>query len=229
MYKILSIIPARGGSKGLKRKNILNLAGKPLLAWSIEASLNSKYISKTVVSSEDRQILHIAKEYGVQIHKRSHLLALDDTTSQDVVRSILMDIGREFDYFILLQPTSPLRDSDDIDVAIELLIEKRADSLISVKEYENKILKAFVYDEKGFLKGVSNDKYPFVPRQKLPDVYMSNGAIYICKIDKFLESNSFLGDRAVKYIMNEEKSLDIDTKEDFDKVSKIMEHKLLTL
>jgi len=227
MPKILSIIPARGGSKGLPNKNILSLAGKPLIAWSIEASKASKYITKTVVSSDSKEILNIAKEYKADTINRPYFLALDDSSSESVVIHALDSVKENFDYIILLQPTSPLRDSSHIDKAFELLLKSDADALISVKEIDNKILKAFMEDEKGNLKGIANNTFPFMPRQKLPKTYMSNGAIYIIKTKTFLKNKSFFAKKTIKFLMDEVSSLDIDSKEDFDKVDKIMEQNLL--
>ena len=227
MPKILSIIPARGGSKGLPNKNILSLAGKPLIAWSIEASKASKYITKTVVSSDSKEILNIAKEYKADTINRPYFLALDDSSSESVVIHALDSVKENFDYIILLQPTSPLRDSSHIDKAFELLLKSDADALISVKEIDNKILKAFMEDEKGNLKGIANNTFAFMPRQKLPKTYMSNGAIYIIKTKTFLKNKSFFAKKTIKFLMDEVSSLDIDSKEDFDKVDKIMEQNLL--
>ena len=131
--KVLAIIPARGGSKGLPRKNIADLAGKPLIAWTIEASLNSKYITKTMVSSDDKEILDISVEYGAEIIKRPENLASDDATSESVVKhaiDCLEATGEVFDIVVLLQPTSPLRNSKDIDNAIELMFSSDATSSV---------------------------------------------------------------------------------------------------
>ena len=186
--KIISIIPARGGSKGLPKKNILELAGKPLIAWTIESSLKSKYISKTIVSSDCDEILNISSKYGSEILKRPDELARDTTPTEPVVEHILQnikDLGN-YSYLVLLQPTSPLRDEKDIDEAISKLIqEKDATALISVKEIDNKILKAFKINNNGYLEGISNNKYPFMRRQDLPKVFMPNGAIYIIKKEEF--------------------------------------------
>ena len=218
----LAIIPARGGSKGLKRKNVLPLADKPLISWTIEASLNSKYITDTYVSSEDSEILDIAKQYKAKIVKRPYFLALDDSSSESVVFHTISSIKSNHDYIVLLQPTSPLRDNYDIDSAIETLLEKNADALISVYEVDNKLLKSFVEDENSFLKGVSNNKYPFMPRQKLPKTYMSNGAIYIIKRELFIKNNSFFANKTIKFLMNKTKSIDIDTLEDFKIVESLL-------
>lgn len=218
--KVLAIIPARGGSKGLPKKNIIDLAGKPLIAWTIEASLGSKYITKTIVSSDSDEILEVVKNYNTDILKRPIEFASDTSSSEVVVKHVLETLDEKYDYIILLQPTSPLRTTVDIDNAFEQLFSSDATALISVCEYDNKILKAFKENEFGYIEGISNNKYPFVRRQDLPKTYMSNGAIYIIKIDKFLENKSFFTDKTISFIMDEIKSLDIDTKEDLDKVNK---------
>lgn len=215
--KVLSIIPARSGSKGLKGKNIANLAGKPLLAWSIEASLASAYITKTVVSSDSEAILEIAKGYSATPLKRPPNLALDTTPSEAVITHTLNALlkGNEiYDFVILLQPTSPLRNVEDIDKAFKRLYEFDADGLISVYKEESKILKAFIENKDGSLKGISNNDFPFMPRQELPSVYMSNGAIYIIRVSEFLKNSQLYTDRTISYEMSKEKSIDIDTLSD---------------
>ncbi len=217
--KILSIIPARSGSKGLINKNILPLLNKPLISWTIEASLQSKYISYTIVNSDSKAILDIAKKYNSNTLMRPNNLALDNTPSEFVVQHTISELRKqnlEFDFIILLQPTSPLRNNDDIDNAFKLLLKSSASSLISVYKTDNKILKAFIENEYGYIKGISNNKYPFTTRQKLPKTYMSNGAIYIVKVSEFLKNNSLFTNNSIKYTMNEEKSLDIDTQNDLD-------------
>ena len=225
--KILSIIPARGGSKGVPRKNIIDLNGKPLIAWTIEASLKSRYITKTVVSSDDNEILEISKNYGANILIRPDDLATDTSSSQSVVEHVIKELEKlneKYDYIILLQPTSPLRDEKDIDNAFEILFEKKATALISVKEYDNKILKTFVDNKNGFIEGVRNNLYPFMRRQDLPKVYMSNGAIYIVKVDEFLKNNSFWTKKTVKFVMDEIKSMDIDTQNDLNQIRKYFKY-----
>jgi len=217
---VLAIIPARGGSKGLPGKNIIDLAGKPLIAWTIEASLGSKYIAKTIVSSDSVEILEVSKKYGSEILKRPDELATDISSSEIVVKHAIESLEEKFDYIVLLQPTSPLRDTINIDNAFEKLFSTDATALISVSEYDNKILKAFKENEFGYIEGISNNKYPFMRRQDLPKTYMSNGAIYIIKVDEFLRNNSFYTDNTVSFVMDEIKSLDIDTKEDLAKVEK---------
>lgn len=224
--RFLSIIPARSGSKGILHKNTVTLLGKPLLAWSIEASLNSKYICKTVVSSDDKKILNISKEFFAQTLLRPEELARDTSTSEEVVEHCIKSLGEDiklYNYIILLQPTSPLRDAEDIDNAIQKLLNSNATALISVFKEDSKILKAFKEDENGYIQGVSNNIYPFTPRQNLPPVYMSNGAIYIIKIEEFMRTKQLFSDKTILYEMPYEKSLDIDTLDDLQKVKKYME------
>jgi len=223
--KILSIIPARGGSKGLPRKNVIDLAGKPLIAWTIEASLNSKYITKTVVSSDDKEILDISVDYGAEIIKRPDDLSTDTATSESVVSHVidyLESTGEIFDIVVLLQPTSPLRCYQDIDSAFEKIFSSGATALISVCEYDNKILKAFKENEFGYIEGVSNNIYPFMRRQDLPSVYMPNGAIYIINVKSFREKGSFLTNKTLNYVMSKDRSMDVDILADIDQIRNLI-------
>jgi CMP-N,N'-diacetyllegionaminic acid synthase len=223
--KSVAIITARGKSKGLPRKNIIDLAGKPLIAWTIEASLNSRYISKTIVSSDDEEILDISKKYGAEIIRRPDNLANDTATSESAVKhaiDFLKSIGEEFDIIVLLQPTSPLRTSKDIDKAFEAMSNSSATAVISMYKYDSKILKAFTKKSNGFLQGVSDNKSPFMRRQDLPVTYMGNGAIYIIMVSEFMKKMCFLTDRTAPYIMDVTKSLDIDTFSDAQKASDIL-------
>jgi len=207
---ILAIIPARGGSKGIPHKNIIDLLGKPLIAWTIEASLNSKYITKTIVSSDDDEILKISQQFGAQTIKRPSNLAQDETPSEPVIEHVLDTLTEKFEYIILLQPTSPLRDHIDIDNAFKHLFQSQATALISVNKINNKILKAFIKNENGYIQGITNNKFPFSRRQDLPDTVISNGAIYIIKTDSFCSNKSLLTNQTIPYLLSEEKSKDID-------------------
>ncbi|MBC8555357.1 MAG: acylneuraminate cytidylyltransferase family protein, partial [Candidatus Brocadiales bacterium] len=139
--RILAIIPARGGSKRLPRKNILDLAGKPPIAWSIEAALGSKYIDRVIVSTDDEEIAGISRKYGADVpFMRPNKLATDESSSVDVVLHVintLKEKGRESEYIMLLQPTSPLRTMENIDEAVELLQSSSSDAVISVCEAEH--------------------------------------------------------------------------------------------
>lgn len=201
------------------------MAGKPLMAWTIGASLKSKYITKTVVSSDDKEILDISIEYGAKVVKRPDDLSNDSATSESVVKhaiDYLKSIGDVFDIIILLQPTSPLRDSKDIDGAFEAMFNSDATAVISTCEFDNKILKAFVESPDGFLRGISNNEYPFMRRQDLPTVHMSNGAIYIIDVNIFNKNLSLITDRTVCYVMPANKSFDVDSESDLLSIEKLI-------
>lgn len=214
--KFLAIIPARGGSKRLPRKNVLDLAGKPLIAWTIKAAINSKYIDTVVVSSDDQEILDISATYGAKILKRPESLASDAATTFDTLIHAL-DYYSEYEYIILLQPTSPLRSVKDIDEAIELLFLKNADAIISVCEMDHNPLWSNVLPENGDMSNFLPNDLMNKRSQDLPSYYRLNGAIYICKIEKFLrEKTLFLNKNIFAYQMNQRSSVDIDEEIDFD-------------
>ncbi|MEA2050829.1 MAG: type II toxin-antitoxin system PemK/MazF family toxin [Campylobacterota bacterium] len=212
---ILAIIPARGGSKRLPRKNILNLAGKPLIAYSIEASLNSRYIKKTIVSSDDDEILNIAKDYSSEIIKRPAHLATDTSTSFDSIEHTILNQDESFDYIILLQPTSPLRTSKHIDEAIELLIEKNADAVISTCEVDHPVKWNMSIDD---TLDISSAIFSINTNRSQDQTkhYRLNGAIYIARTKKLLEEKTFfLTKNIYSYIMDKKDSVDIDDEYDF--------------
>lgn len=215
---ILSIIPARGGSKGIPQKNIHLINKKPMIAYTIEASLASKYITDTVVSSDSDKILDIASQCGAKILKRPYSLAQDYSKTNDVIThaiSTIENFVHRYKYIILLQPTSPLRKTKHIDNAIEEIVSKKALSLISVKAVDSTILKSFFISEQNFLKPISNINYPFMPRQALPKVYMPNGAIYIVNSNKFNNNKKlYYPSATIPFIMDEYSSLDVDSIED---------------
>ena len=217
--KVIAIIPARGGSKGIPKKNLVNFLGKPLLQWSIEAALNSKYITDVVVSSDDDDILRISQNHKNVIPiKRPKELALDTSRTEPVLAHVIESLkGRTFDYLILLQPTSPLRKSDDIDEAFNKLLASYANSLISVCSNDYHPYKSLRINNKGFLEGIINNEYPFLPRQELPQTYSANGAIYIIKVKDFIKNYSLITSKTLHYKMSIERSLDIDSKIDLIK------------
>ncbi|MFY9101297.1 acylneuraminate cytidylyltransferase family protein [Aliarcobacter cryaerophilus] len=219
----LAIIPARGGSKRLPRKNILDLCGKPLISWSIEAALKSKYISKVVVSSDDEEILNISSNFGADIIKRPYELANDTATTFDVVKHTI-DNFENYDYIVLLQPTSPLRNEKHIDEAIELLEEKQADAIVSVCEMDHSPLWSNTLPKDGNMNNFLRDEVLNKRSQDLEKYYRVNGAVYICKTDKLLENKSFfLKDNIFGYIMDRKSSIDIDEEIDFLFAEKVIE------
>ncbi len=206
----LAIIPARGGSKRLPRKNLLDLSGKPLIAWSIEAGLKSKYIDKLVVSSDDNKILDIADTYNIQAIKRPKKLSNDTATTFDAIKHTI-DKLESYDYIVLLQPTSPLRNYKHIDESIKLLEHKNADAVISVCEMEHSPLWSNTLDKDGVMDNFLRDEIINKRSQDLEKYYRLNGAIYICRTDKLLKDKSFfLKQNTYAYLMNRESSVDID-------------------
>ena len=222
----LSIIPARGGSKRLPRKNVLDLCGKPLITWTIEAGLSSKYIDEVVVSSDDSEILGIASNLKVRSIERPPQLASDTSSTFDAVKHTIDNI-ESYDYIVLLQPTSPLRNEVHIDKAIELLVSKDADAVISVCEMNHNPSWSNTLDESLSMKGFINKNSLNQRSQDMKKYYKLNGAIYICKTKKLLEEKSFfLKDNIFAFIMSSKSSVDIDKKEDFEFANLYLSKKL---
>jgi N-acylneuraminate cytidylyltransferase len=213
---VLALIPARGGSKGLPRKNILPVGGQPLIAWTINAAKNSNVIDKLVLSSEDHEIIEIAKSWGCEVpFKRPNELAGDEAKSIDVVLHALQELPG-YEYLILLQPTSPLRLASDIDAAFSLMFERGATSCVSVCEASQSPYLMYKLQENDGLTSLLNPIFDIDRRQDLPPVYTLNGAIYIARVDQFLISKSFINQNTVAYKMPIERSIDIDRPEDFE-------------
>lgn len=223
MYKqktILAVIPARAGSKGFPGKNVRPLSGKPLIAWSIEQSLSSRYIDKVMVSTESPAIAEVARRYGAEVpFLRPEKLAGDMAKSADVLLDVIRRLeknGKPFNMIMLLQPTSPLRNCADIDASIRWLFARNAKSVVSVCALEHSPLWANIlpadYSMKDFIRKDLRNKN----RQELPSFYRLNGAIYLAEWEYFKEQKGFLGDKAVAFVMPVERSADIDTPQDFE-------------
>ena len=211
----LAIIPARSGSKRLPRKNILHLAGKPLIAWTIEAATSNSYIDKVIVTSDSEEILDISKKYGSETIHRSDELSSDTATTFDAIRDVLSRVEK-YDYIILLQATSPLRTKKHINKAIELLLEKSAKAVISVCEMEHSPFWSNTLPDDGKMANFLRHDVKNKRSQDLEKYYRVNGAIYICETKKLLhESTFFINNNIYAYKMNQKSSIDIDTKIDF--------------
>ena len=209
--KILGIIPARGGSKGIPHKNIVDLCGKPLISYTIEAGLKSNYIDYLMVSTDDNEIASLSKELGAQIpFLRPKEFASDKAKTLDAVlhaTNNLYDMGMVFDDLVLLQPTQPLRTAEDIDRAIEKYFENGCKDLASVSEVDdNPILIRFIKNDE--LIPILNMSST-CRRQDMPKYYRVNGCIYINNIRNLNENTSF-NDNIIPYIMKKEHSIDID-------------------
>lgn len=215
--RFLAIIPARGGSKRLPRKNVLDLAGKPLVSWTIEAAKGSNYIDYILVTSDDSEILTISQGQSVDVIKRPDILATDTATTFDVIEHAIHNTSEQFDFIILLQPTSPLRTAKHIDEAIELLIQKNADAVISVCETEHSPLWSNTLSKDGNLDCFISDQVKNKRGQDLPKYYRLNGAIYLCKMNRVLEEKTlFIKNSVFAYKMTRKNSIDIDEDIDFE-------------
>jgi CMP-N-acetylneuraminic acid synthetase len=214
MPRILAVIPARGGSKGILHKNIQDLAGKPLIAYTIEAALKSKTLNRVIVSTDDAEIAKVAESYGAEVpFLRPAELAKDDTPSllviQHAVKYIEEDEGRKLDVVVILQPTSPLRSEKYIDEAVEKLLRTGADSVITVCKVRHHPFWSFTVKE--------DRVYPFSEkgiavsrRQDLPEIYAVNGAVYAVRRNVLFEQNSVFGRDTKAVVMPYEESVEID-------------------
>lgn len=206
----LGIIPARSGSKGLKDKNIKELNKKPLIAYTIDASTKCNLLDDVIVSTDSIFYANISKYYGASVpFLRPDYLCSDTSTTYDIILYTLeklKSMGKTYDYFILLQPTSPLRDEIDIIKAIKLLFEKNANAIVSVCEVEHPSFLNIILDETNSLDKFTN----IIRRQDFPTEYKLNGAIYLCNTEYFLKYKNFYYENCFAYIMDKYKSVDID-------------------
>ncbi|PKN02169.1 MAG: CMP-N-acetlyneuraminic acid synthetase [Elusimicrobia bacterium HGW-Elusimicrobia-1] len=234
MYKnqrILGIIPARGGSKGLPRKNIRVMGGKPLLVWTIEQGARSKYLDRIIVSTDDKKIARVAARHGADVpFIRPARLSTSRAKSIDVVLHLLNRLvkrGENYDVLVLLQPTSPLRKTGDIDKALRLMDLKGADSVVSVCETEHHPYWQNTLPPDGNMKGFVRKKYINRNRQEFPKYYRLNGALFAARVGYIRKHKNFFGPRCYAYIMPKERSVDIDTALDFGFAEYLMKRKKL--
>lgn len=222
---MIALITARGGSKGLPRKNVLPFAAKPLIAHTIEAALRSETVHRVVVSTDDEEIAEVAREYGAEVpFMRPAYLSTDTATSRDALLHALgfLEQKEPLESFCLLQPTSPLRTACDIDAASELFRAKSALSVLSVVEYEHPIQWALELDESGRMAPLREDIVQM--RQQASVFYRPNGAIYIFNTAFFKDTESYFGAQSYAYVMPTERSVDVDTRLDFVVAEAIKEH-----
>ncbi len=214
--RILALIPARGGSKGIKDKNIVDVAGKPLISYSIEAALHSKYVDDIVVTTDSEKIAEVAKNHGARVPflRPAHLASDTAKTIDAVVHAIeeLKKLGQSYDVLLLLQPTQPLRTSADIDGAIELFFENNQKSLVSVSPVDDHPLLIRTISDEGNLVNLLKSNST-CRRQDMPDYYCVNGCIYLNKVSEVDKDLSF-NDNKMAYIMPKERAVDIDEPRD---------------
>ncbi|RMF11839.1 MAG: acylneuraminate cytidylyltransferase family protein [Alphaproteobacteria bacterium] len=224
-HRILALIPARGDSKGVPGKNIRPLAGRPLIAWTIEAARASRHLDRLVLSSENDDICRIAEAYGCEVpFHRPPELARDDTPGiAPVLHAVEVLSG--FDYVVLLQPTSPFRSATDIDAAIARCIDAGAPTLVSVTPASQHPSWMYHMDGDGRLVHFLNEE-PIARRQELPRIYALNGAIYVAHVPTLQKEKKLIGPETIGYVMPRARSLDIDTALDFD-LAEVLARRLL--
>jgi CMP-N,N'-diacetyllegionaminic acid synthase len=222
-FRVIAIIPARGGSKGLPRKNVRDLARKPLIAWTIEAAFDAGLKGNVYVSTDDDEIAHVASLYGAKVIKRPPVLAMDDSPSEDaLIHAVkyLLENGEQIDAVVFLQATSPIRADGDIDRAINLFLDSNADSLLSVSPSH-----VLLWEETPDGPAPINYDYCHRPRrQAMKSQFKENGSIYIFKPSILLEGKNRLGGRIVLFKMKEESGLDIDNEADFAQANICLEY-----
>lgn len=205
-----ALIAARGGSKGIPRKNIKAIAGKPLICWTIEAALRSSLLNAVVVSTDDLEIAELARQAGAQVpFMRPAELAQDQTPGLDPVLHALDQLP-QYDSVLLLQPTSPLRTTDDIDGCLNLVMREKAQSVVSVSETETHPYWTYRLNADQTMVRLL-DVAPVARRQDLPAFFSLNGAMYFAEANWLRNSRSFVGAETLAYVMSKEHSVDLDT------------------
>lgn len=224
---VLSIVPARSGSKGLPGKNVRPLHGKPLIGWSIEHGLESRYADAVVVSTDDEGIAEVARAHGAEVpFLRPAALATDTATSIDVILhtvDALAQIGRQYDLLVLLEPTSPLREPDDIDRALEVLLgQTDAQSIVGVAKAEASHPAFLLRREDQFLKPYSSQEFGAIRRQEINDLFFLEGTVYVSWIDALRSRRSFYHQRTMPFEVPKYKSFEVDDLTDFIIVEALM-------
>lgn len=226
MKEILAIIPARAGSKGIPNKNIVEIAGKPLIYYTIKEAKESKYITRIIVSTDGEEIANTSKKLDVEIIMRPAELSTDIATTLPVLKHIVKYLKEKEDYLpdviVCLQPTSPLRTSQDIDRVIEKLIENDYDSTVSVCKTEQNPEWLLIEEDK-YGKFYTGKRPDNLRRQDLKKAYFINGAVYALTLECLMKNEDYiLGDKIGIVIMNKINSIQIDDNEDLEIIRKIM-------
>lgn len=220
--RVLGLIPARGGSKGIPQKNIVPLNGRPLIAWTITAALQSQYIDEVVLSSDCEAIIEVARRYGCKVpFTRDASLSGDSTSTMEVVFDALERLP-SFEWIVLLQPTSPLRTVEDIDGCIHAMVSTNAQAAVTVRPAEDHPYLVFGTNADGRLQNfAAPPQGASLRRQDLPPAWILNGAVYVARTPWLLQQRSFLSADTLAYPMPPERSIDIDTLDDLAKVRSI--------
>jgi CMP-N,N'-diacetyllegionaminic acid synthase len=226
--RVLGLIPARGGSKGISRKNVRDLAGKPLMQWTAEAALAARSITSLVLSTDDDEIAAVGRRCGLRTpFVRPSELAADDTPTLRVVQHAIRTLeqsGESFDAICLLQPTNPFRTAADIDACVELFISSGADAVLSVLPVPLDYNPHWVYfrEADGSLHLSTGESQPIPRRQLLPPAFHREGSVYVTRRDIIMETNSLYGDRVVGYEVARHPTINLDTPSDWLRAEELM-------
>lgn len=234
MKSVLFVIAARGGSKGVPRKNIKKIGDIPLIAYKINAAKKVSLSKRIIVSTDDEEIAEVALSYGAEVpFLRPQELATDTASSVDVVEHVLKWVSKNddksYDYVCLLEPSSPFATADDLEKALKLIISKDADTLLGMKEVDVSSKYIHTLDSNGGLSEFYNalKTMKSVRRQDQEKEYTMNGCMYIARVDYFLQTKSFHSEKSLPYIMPPEKSIEIDSMNDYMYACFLVEKKII--
>ena len=228
MMRTLAVVPARGGSKGVPRKNISLVNGKPLLSYTAEAALRASRLARVILSTDDEEIAAVGRNCGLETpFLRPVALAADETPTLPVIQHAvawLEERGDRYDAVCILQPTSPLRTSAEIDGCIALLEARGADSAVTVRVVPTEYNPYWVYleDDQGYLRLSTGGVTPIARRQSLPKAYHRDGSVYAIRRDVLMDRNSLYGERVVGYFISSEEWMNIDTPQDLERADAIL-------
>lgn len=215
---VIALVPARGGSKGVSRKNLRVIAGRSLVEFTLQAAIDAERVDSVYLSSDDEDILAVGRTLGAELIMRPERYASDTSSAMDVVRHFIGELPRDITsrdpYIVYLQPTSPLRSEQHIDRALDEMERCQVHTLVSVVELVKSPFKSFLLDSHGRLQSIFDEKMSNSRRQDLPRAYAPNGAIYIYRLSDFLAQEGFPSNGSLPFVMTEEESVDIDTEED---------------
>lgn len=224
--KIVALIPARGGSKGIHKKNLHLVYGTPLIDYTINSALSVKEIAEVYVSSDDVEIIKHSQKKGAKTINRPARHATDESSAVSVVNHFLEaipdDVQKQNLIIIYLQPTSPLRNKEHISNAIKLISSNGSKGLVSVVEMDKSPYKSFKIDKSGNLKSLFDEHLSNARRQDLPTTYVPNGAIYIFSAKNFIKHEGFPSNNSIPYVMSKTDSVDVDTFDDIKTVEQIL-------
>jgi CMP-N,N'-diacetyllegionaminic acid synthase len=216
---ILAVIPARGGSRGVPGKNIRMLCGKPLIAWTIEAAINSQSVGRIIVSTNDPQIASVSREYGAEVLERPAEISGDQSASEDALIHAINSLDTRPEAMVFLQATAPFRRNDDIDRAVRIFRETQLDTVFSVAPSHDILWT----EQDGRPVPVNHNPGKRLMRQNAAPQFKENGSIYVIRTSSLMENNSRFGKRLAVYKMAPEAALDIDSEFDFEIAETLME------